>query len=77
MEPVVRLTADDLARRNRLQRAIDLCDAERGRPLTALEQLCNLVSGLSECDTDCASRKGGNCNCGGAQFSANWKRHGY
>lgn len=66
------ITADDLARRARLQAAIDKRDAERGRPLTDRERIQNLLQsalikhGFIEHAPDCAvhldsDRK---CNCG-------------
>lgn len=45
------LTADDLARRARLQAAIDRKDAKRGRPLTEQEKYANLIEAMTRCDS--------------------------
>ena len=47
---MTRLTADDLARRARLQEVIDRQDAERGVPLTEQEKMLNLLAALHRCD---------------------------
>ncbi len=65
---MTRLTADDLARRARLQEFIDRQDAARGRPLTEREKLDNLYRALAEHDSDCLSRKGMDCDCGANNF---------
>lgn len=49
---MTRLTFEDLRRQARLQEIIDRQDAERGRPLTATEQLENLRKWLEEDDDD-------------------------
>lgn len=54
----------------RMREAIAKRDAERGRPLTAKEQLDNLTAAIGECDTDCASHAGAPCTCGAVEFKA-------
>jgi len=48
---MTRLTADDLARRAKLQEMIDRKDAARGRPLTDAERRANLERFLTHCWT--------------------------
>jgi len=55
----------------KLDALIEQRNRQRGRPLTAAEQLANLTFALGECDSDCASQRQENyCDCGARKFRA-------